>query len=34
MSSTRGRKAELKAIDGGLKGVPHRTETLPSDIRD
>lgn len=30
MSNTRGRKAELKAIDGGLKGVPRAPENLPT----
>ncbi len=30
--STRGRKAELKAIDGGLKGVPKHPANLPLDL--
>lgn len=34
MSNTRGRKAQLKAIDGGLKGVPPMAENLPSSLRD
>ena len=34
MSNTRGRKAELKAIDGGLKGVPPYLATLPDGMRD
>lgn len=32
--STRGRKAELKAIDGGLNGVPVPTPHLPAEMRD
>ncbi len=28
----KGRKADLKAIDGGLKGVPHFKETLPKEM--
>lgn len=32
MSSTRGRKADLKAIDGGLKGVPGAPEMLPTHL--
>lgn len=30
--STRGRKAELKAIDGGLKGVPRPPSALPPSL--
>jgi P27 family predicted phage terminase small subunit len=30
--STRGRKADLKAIDGGLSGVPKPPATLPADM--
>lgn len=29
---TRGAKATLKAIDGGLKGVPHPGKNLPTDM--
>ena len=29
---TRGAKATLKAIDGGLKGVPKAPDSLPADI--
>ncbi|MEF2071900.1 phage terminase small subunit P27 family [Consotaella aegiceratis] len=29
----RGRKAELKAVDGGLAGVPHAPETIPASLR-
>lgn len=32
--STRGRKADLKAIDGGLKGVPKIRETVPAAMAD
>jgi P27 family predicted phage terminase small subunit len=32
--STRGAKATLKAIDGGLKGVPPMPNTIPADFRD
>lgn len=32
--STRGRKAELKAIDGGLKGVPHKPASLPTSMSE
>lgn len=32
--TTRGRKADLKAIDGGLKGVPALGEAVPSIFRD
>jgi len=34
MSNTRGRKAELKAIDGGLKGVPRAPEILPAHMHE
>jgi P27 family predicted phage terminase small subunit len=30
----RGRKADLKAIDGGLKGVPPAPDTIPADMID
>lgn len=30
--STRGRKADLKAIDGGLSGVPKPPATIPPDM--
>ncbi|MDH0127070.1 P27 family phage terminase small subunit [Brucella intermedia GD04153] len=30
--STRGRKAELKAIDGGLKGVPLPPDSVPESM--
>lgn len=30
--STRGRKAELKAIDGGLKGVPQPPKSVPESM--
>lgn len=30
----RGRKAELRAIDGGLKGVPAVPATIPTDFAD
>lgn len=32
--STRGRKADLKAIDGGLKGVPRAPEILPTHMHE
>lgn len=32
--STRGRKAELKTIDGGLSGVPRMPKTVPADMAD
>lgn len=32
MASTRGAKAHLKAIDGGLKGVPAVPDTIPADM--
>lgn len=32
--STRGRKADLKTIDGGLKGVPRMPATIPSAMAD
>lgn len=32
--STRGRKAELKAIDGGLQGVPRVPDTVPAELRE
>jgi len=32
--STRGRKADLKAIDGGLRGVPKVRETVPAVMAD
>lgn len=31
---TRGAKATLKAIDGGLKGVPTVPDTIPADFAD
>lgn len=34
MSSTRGRKADLKAIDGGLKGVPAIPVGVPDSLAD
>jgi P27 family predicted phage terminase small subunit len=30
--STRGRKAELKAIEGGLSGIPKAPETVPGSL--
>lgn len=32
MSNIRGRKAELRGIDGGLKGVPAVPSTIPDDF--
>ena len=32
--STRGAKATLKAIDGGLKGVPPVPDTIPAEMRE
>lgn len=34
LMSTKGRKAELKTIDGGLKGVPRVPDVIPSDMID
>ena len=34
LMSTKGRKAELKAIDGGLKGVPKPSANLPKVMAD
>jgi P27 family predicted phage terminase small subunit len=32
--STRGRKADLKAVDGGLAGVPRAPDAVPADFHD